>query len=544
MRYVVVIAMAMATGLTGIQKSVLEVSRLCDVLAKADPASVNVGWASRVRDRLANSRVELMLRPSVDGSSGAGVKQLRVFDAFASGEWDTIACGGANRSGKSVSIWEMCFAWWLRDMAKDGDVYWCVAPDFTKLKLGPHKWLWDALPRRMFAGGRPYTQSTGFGTNPILPLRLYDPMGRPRGRCRVVFKTEEQDLTSFESDSVTGIAWTEATREALLDSMRARLIDTDGWLLVDYLPTEAWLEERLELDPSVFYQHFCMTDNAHNLPPGAIDKARAGMTADEAAVRIDGKSRAAFGVVVKEFRNDPYDAEDQQSGGHVIPDTPLPRHWPAWVYIDVGKYTAALLLTVGDDNLLRAVDEVYTLGEQIEHNAREIMAMLVRHRRWIMPISQVMRGKLLPSIVKQHEAAELLVDVKGDIPGVRQFKMDPAAWQYNAGNRVTIGQQYRTAGIPVVGWKPTQTQRGGEEAMLDFMRRDFMHYRLLVASRCVNLRRELRTWRHKTDKDGKIDPNDRYTGANHAIDGLKAWVADKPRFDEAPLIPINTAEDW
>ena len=239
--------------------------------------------------------------PSVSGNYGASPKQLEIRDVF----WGEkrrpkmIAAAGANRSGKTVGIWGMCLCRYLRDHAKPGELFWCVAPDFTKLKQGPHKWLWEYLPRDMFKD-RVYVESVGLGTNPILALDL--PSG---GTATVVFKTEEQDLKSYESDSVTGVGWTEAAREALLDAMLARLVDTNGWMLLDFVPTEAWHTTRLKMkavnNPLWHYYNFAMIDNGHNLPEGAIEEARSGMSARDAAVRIDGKEGSSFGVVYREF---------------------------------------------------------------------------------------------------------------------------------------------------------------------------------------------------------------------------------------------------
>lgn len=422
---------------------------------------------------------------------GAGPKSLQVRDefwrreVFGEGESGGIyAAGGANRSGKTVANWGMTGLRWIRDYARGGDLFWMIAPSFDKLKQGPHKWVWEYLPRAMF-GGRTWNEKLGFGTNQTLMLTLPD----DRGVATIQFKTEDQELTKYESDSVRGILWTEAVREALFDSVIARLIDTNGWLLIDYLPTQAWHTDRLELNPSVYHVHFCMQDNAHNLPAGAIPKARREMTKDEAAVRIDGKNRGAEGVVIKEFIREPF-AEGKADCGHLVNDQKLAPGEPCWVYMDVGKYTAATLWTVDQRGRKVAVDEVYTIGFNVADNAAELKLMLERHDRTV-------------------------ADVQG-------WYFDPAADAFTAANQATVGQQFRAAGYPFQGW--TRTQAVGETAMLEVMRVGLTKFEWLVMRRCKNLIRELATWRHKTDRDGKVDPKDRFVGDNHAIDGAKAFI--------------------
>ena len=474
-------------------------------------------------------------------SHGAGTKQLEMVRAFRYGrhmpvpgpatpdpvadelrrhgfdKFDIIAAGGANRSGKTVSLWDLCFAQHIRDHANDGDLYWAIAPDFTKLRQGPHKWLWESLPQAMFMG-RSYSEARGLGTNPILALELPPRPGEtdPRGRCTIVFKTEEQKLESFESDSVHGIAWTEATRESVYDAITSRVIDTDGFILIDYLPDEPWHDERFRNSLDVFYRNFCMMDNAHNLPYGAIAKARRRMNKDEAAVRIDGKSRASYGVVVKEFRNDYFKRDDPDSG-HLVKPFKIPKQWPKWVRTDVGKYTASLLLTVAPSGRWYVVDEAYTVGENVTNNAEAIDSMLDRN-----------------GLERD--------DIQGGGGGAPPWAMDPAAWNYTAANDKNLGELYEDEGLPYEPW--LRTAKIGETAMLDKMRTEFQSWQIMVFDRCLNLRRELGSWRHKTDRDGKIDPKDMYTGDNHAIDALKSWVCEEPSYADAPGLPALAPDEY
>jgi hypothetical protein len=489
---------------------------LMDLVATPAFSRVSAETAEAIADRLRDHQIERFERPSANpgvyGHPGAGPKQLKFRDAFLNRSHRVYVSVGANRSGKTVAWWGSGLCRYIRDHARDGETFWIIAPDFTKLKLGPHKWLWQFLPRSMFPAERAYTEALGFGTNPVINLTLPD----GRGRVTVVSKTEDQALSSFESDSVSIVAWTEAEREVLFDSLISRVLDQGGIILMDLLPTQVWHDLRFKGNPKVYYEHFSMIDNAHNLPAGAIEDALAMMTPEEADVRVYGKSRAAFGVVYKEFK-----ARPVSEGGHIEDDiaVPLPKNgadgsvvepgWPCWVYIDVGRYTAALLLAISPDEKWHVADEVYTLGLNVKENADQIIRMIERHGRKVQDIAS--------------------------------WRMDPAAWAYTAANQVTVGDQYKRAGLPVNGWVRTQTL--GEEAMIDKARVAFMHNKLFVMKRCENTAMELQTWRFKTDKDGKIDPNERYTGPNHTLDCLKAWVASNPTFSQPELKILDLPAD-
>jgi hypothetical protein len=398
----------------------------------------------------------------------------------------------------------MSFCKWLRDKAKDGDLYWAIAGDFTKLRTGPHKWLWESLPRSMFGGKKVYTPDNGLGTNPLMVLTL--PNGR--GQCTICWKSEDQDLETFEQDMVTGVAWTEATRESVYYSLRPRIADTRGFILIDYIPgDEPWQDEQLDANPNVYFEHFIMADNSHNLPPGEIAEMIRTLPDDIVQNKVFGKSRASAGVVYKEFFDRP------APEGHLTPARrALADDWPAWVYLDVGKYTASLLLTVTPDMMMMVWDEVYTVEATVEQNVAEIFNMMARNGR--------------------HT--------------VNEFRIDPAAFAFTSASKTSIGTQYQNHGLPVVPWPATQAYTGGEPGMIDLVRQRLKHRQLMVGENCTYLRKEFRLWRHRTDRDGKLDPRQRYTGPNHALDALKAWVTSEPtyEFGDLKIIDLDAEFQW
>jgi hypothetical protein len=494
-------------------EAIEEIRKACET---GEATVMGQEWMRDALKLIDDHMIELHERPSskpgTAGNMGASPKQIDIQKNFFSGKYRVVAGSGANQSGKTDAIGGLCFCKWIRDKSHDGDIYWVISTTHDTMRDIPHRTMWDFLPRSIFPDGIEYSPRLGFGMIPTLHLNLPD----HRGKCEVWFKTEESDLQVFESARINGAWWTECQRESIFTSISPRLAARKGWLLMDYVPQEPWHRSRIQdtANKWVYHVRFAMTDNAHNLPEGEIAYQRTIMTEEDARVRIDGGDGAAFGVVIKEFKNQPYNEIDPDSGGNVIYNYPELGDSPRWVYIDVGKYTAALLLTVDSADNLFAVDEVYTLGLNVEENVREIELML--ERNGMLPL------------------------------GVDGYYIDPNAYSFSAANEISVGEQFEREGLPVVPWLRTQHQKGGETAMLNVMRIAFQHHRFLVYDRCEGFINELEVWRHKTDRDGNIDPKERYTGPNHLIDCAKAWVATSPVYTsgELEILDAPDFDEW
>jgi hypothetical protein len=278
-----------------------------DLEAKGDTATL-----ARVKawldDHLIDQHERLSSKPGIEGNrefpdhTGAGIKQLQARDAFWNG-CKRLAIAGANRSAKTTTTIGLCFCKHVRDRAKDGDIYWIVAQDLQLARMVPMKYIWDYLPKSYF-GDRVYNETIGFGMNATLVIHLPDRTavgGPPAGKCTIIFKNETQDMNTFESQAVHGVVWTEASKEAIYDALISRLVDRGGFLLIDYLPENAWCKYRLRLNPAFTWFQFGMVDNSHNLPAGAIQDAEAEMSHFQAKVRIYGEEASAFGAVYPAF---------------------------------------------------------------------------------------------------------------------------------------------------------------------------------------------------------------------------------------------------
>jgi hypothetical protein len=478
---------------------------LADFTATREYELCDAATVARINAKLVDHQIERFERPSpnpgVYGNRGASPEQLAFQKVFEARKHRIYAALGANQCGKTELLGGMCFCKDIRDNAQDGHVYWVVAQRNEDLRNIPAKTIWNFLPRSMFPEGTTYEPKLGFGSVQTLKLKLPD----DRGYCEVWFRSEEMDLNIYESARCNGLWWTECSRESIFDALQPRLAARGGYLLMDYVPRHAWLKMRVHAgaNPYIHVLRLGMRHNAHNLNPGEIEYQRTVLTDEQFRVRVLGEDGADFGVVFKEFRN-----RHTSDNGHICDSFPLPPEWPAWVYIDVGKYTAALLLAVSPEGKKYVVDESYTLGLNVAENAEAIKSMLARHGR--------------------------------SVDRIEKFKMDPAAWAYTSANRENVAEQYHKQGIPASGWTPVQSY--GEIAMLDKARVEFMHDRLMVCQRCEKTTMELATWRHKMDRDGRVDPNERYEGPNHAIDALKCWVMTDPTFHQAELQILDDPE--
>ena len=102
--------------------------------------------------------------------------------------------------------------------------------------------------------------------------------------------------------------------------------------------------------------------------------------------------------------------------------------------------------------------------------------------------------------------ARMIVAASGQEQYRRNY-IDPCAYNLQPGMSETIARQYELAGVtPLSGWPRVNVM--GEHAMVQKVK-----YRLengtdisrliQVFKTCTNLRREFRSWKYKTDKDGR-----------------------------------------
>lgn len=390
---------------------------------------------------------------------------------------------GGNRSGKTFVAARMCFAKYLRDVAKDGDHFWAGSQNLDRSIGGLQKELWEALPEAMFMG-RMWEPKNGFGGNRTLLVKTRD-----GGYCTVEFRSADQDLNTFETAKLRGVIWDENLPESLYNRLLPRLIDLSGFFLYSDINNQAWPIERLEEAPpeaGVYYQNFSMYDNEKNLPTGAIEEFKSGIPQEEIDLRVLGKPGAMEGIVFKQY----FDHI------HAIDDFRIPAIWPKWRMIDYGgsSPTACPWCTISPDEQIFVYREHYDPGPSVQAHAQKILS------------------------------------ASGDEKYRNNF-IDPAAYNDQPGMEDTIAVQYEKMGIsPLHPW-PRSNQMG-EHAMVQKVKKRLEDRTLWIFRSCFNMRREMRIWKYQLDKDGKPKKSDAYENSNnHLIDALKGFIATNPTHD-------------
>jgi hypothetical protein len=409
-----------------------------------------------------------------------------------------VALGG-NRSGKTFACGWLCFAKYLRDVAKAGDWFWCIAQNLDRSVGGQQRELWDALPRIKF-GSQVWDEKIGFGQHRKIKLET-----QGGGRCLVEFRSADQDPSTFEQAKLTGVWIDERLPEVIFNRLLARIIDRNGFILYSDLPDAAWHIDRLiEAEPSagVYFQRFSMNDNRPNLPAGAIEQAALRMTSEEQQMRIHGETTVMEGVIYKEYVDVVRPAvvwgEDLKRCGHLVTPFGIPEDWPKWRMIDYGGSapTACLWTTVAPGDHIYLYREYYERKLSIAENARRI---------------------ILASGTEKY-ARNLI---------------DPCAYSMQPGLSETIARQYEKAGItPIHGWPVVNVM--GEHSMVQKVKYRLENRTISIFTNCVNLRREFRSWKYKTDKEGQPLAADSFddTGPCHLLDCLKGFVATCPTFEQ------------
>lgn len=448
-------------------------------------------------------------RPTVPGHPGSSPKQLEIQHTFESGEDRIIAVGGGNRSSKTTTIGGMCVCKWIRDRAPDGAVVWVVAQDVKMMRLVPHRILWDFLPQWMFPKDRPFSDSLGLGLNPIITLTT------KRGKCSVVFMTEEMGLDKFESQAVDLVWWTEAEREAIFDAVQSRLVDRRGRLVIDYLPTQGWHKHRLRLNPQVRHFKLSMWDNAHNLPPGEIERLKATLTDQASKIRIEGEEASSFGVVYPEFKPEV----------HTVKPFPIPTDAPRYRCYDYGYRDPSVCLWVA---LLPSDFELPFFNKLLAGQER-----LIVYRELYEP------GLTIP------KQAERIIELSGSETyrfGGRMV-VDPSIYnttQVSGPTAETIAQQFERAGLRCRPGKRTNVI--GEHAMVALVRDRFMFDQMLFFDTCEMAIRDHESWRYKDGKDGEVPDGEPFEHKHsHACDALKYLCAEKLTYHQ-PVIEASYAD--
>jgi len=484
---------------------------------------------------------ELLMRPSakpgVPEHPGCSPKQRVVYDAIlnalTNNSYQRVAAWGANRSGKTKGIIGAIVTY-LRDHAKSGGVGWCISPTYERSVDGAQRELWNTLPRSMFGPKQQWSPKLGFGTIDTLQLILPD----ARGTFEVWFKYEDQKLKTFEQSMVRWIWWNEAEREALLDAMSVRFVGASGKLFMDYVARFAWQRKRIRTSTSKrhFQIKFWMKDNEHNMAPGEIEDARTTLSAQEAAIRIDGEEGQAFGSVYPQFR--PGIRPDY--GPHQCKPFRLPKAWPRYRCMDYGfrnpnaTLWAAMapreFIIPGRPELPRVerliiYREHYTVTQTVAQNAEQIIAMSGNSTERIED----------PGDPRGYRLSEVFESERYRFDGL--VTVDPTIYARNQEDGRTIAYHFWRHGLACRPGVRSASVR--EHGLVTDVRLWFEADMVMFFDTCEMAVYEHEVWRHKQNTDGLAPGSEPFEDKdNHTCDALKELIAERPTFS-APTIRVN-----
>lgn len=412
-------------------------------------------------------------------------KQLKALDGWLDPANKIVACCGTNRSGKSF-VAGTIYASYLRDYAPANTEHLCVTTEQRLSAKNQQKMLWENIPHHMFdikwSGPK-----NGFGSrNPTVVL--------DKGERNIVvhFMTQseyETNMMAFEGLTVE-TAWIDETiTHELLSAVKARLsISDDGRLLVSSIPGADWYWEIIynaKPEDGVWYELFEPFDNPMMTEKKWAEFCRA-VPPHERDIRLKGVPAMAGSIVYVEFND-----ED-----HVVDPSHIPDDLTYYAGLDVGMDhpTVWLLYGVSQAGQHFVIDEYISRNQTPEQDVPGIKAILANR--------QLATGYTL---------------------------IDPAAFQVTKANQVSVGEQYRLAGLPVM---PSRRTSDVGEMNQVYQIKEMLRCRELVVSKnCHQLIKEFHVWKYKRDRQNKPLAKDSFEDRNNdALDALRYITTMSPTY--------------
>lgn len=420
---------------------------------------------------------------------------------------------------------------------------WGMMPTYEKSRDTQQRYIWERLPRSLMKAGTVWNEKKGFHGN-VVPLV---------NGSRIVFKTAEQRIETFEGDSVHLVWPDEAMPLAYVQAAMVRTTDTRGsviWTAWPSMPSlqEVFIERRLSRDgpqlseDQVGYVSAGMADNL-TLSPKEIELQLGMIDPTERMGRIFGQFSFAEGLVYPEF----------QPRIHLRSDSvpcPIPRSWTRYELIDPGwANPCAVNFCCIEPNGTRGVyDEIY-----VRHHTVAEIAALIQGRRWfwsgqltkpehdeyearvlirrtIHPSTPTLQGEAVEALRLQQLMQEYRRRCGGDC-APHQTQIDEAARQGKQSAAADEVAQFRECGI-IARPMPNKPKDAQRKLLRDWLRPIDGHIGFWVAAHCDQTR-----WEFAHHSFKAMDPTLReYVGDreiivdahNHAISNLERWAASRP----------------
>jgi len=173
----------------------------------------------------------------------------------------------------------------------------------------------------------------------------------------IEFKSAEQGRDKFQGAGLH-LCWVDEEHpEDVVEEIRMRLLDSDGWLLVSATPVrrEPWLKEyEREAETITIRASTLQAAEAGVLSKEAVERRFANLSERQRQIRIEGDYGSFEGLVFKEFDRRIHGL--RVGSGHLVNDDgrkvapwPIPHHWRKFSGIDFGTGVPTAVLVAAQD---------------------------------------------------------------------------------------------------------------------------------------------------------------------------------------------------
>lgn len=430
---------------------------------------------------------------------------------------------------------------------------WCITVTKDVSREVQQKYLWERLPRCLVRRGCEYHERSGFHNN-VLVLR---------NGTRFVFKSGEQELSTFEGNPIHGAWIDEFIPLPYLTATVVRTTDYRGPILWTTWPSapelkDIFVDRRMpggvELSPEDVGAVFGgMADNPY-LSPAEIKLVQSLLDPAEVPGRIFGQFAFTSGLVYGDF-HERLHVENVEF--------PVPWDWTRYEIIDPGWDNPCAVLFGGVDEYggLHCYDEIYERRRTVGEIAAMIYLRRWEHRGLMTPdeleryerltrrtAADPQRPPTLEEELARNKQLKAVIDewraLKGDC-APRMVLIDEASGQRDQAKQVPVRKIFSEFGIharTASNADKTAQRRQVREKLrpLDGI------VRLKVGYRLKSMRFEFshhRLARPDEETGEYLDDVERVVKAhNHLLSCLEYWIDAKPAWEppEAQRPPSGT----
>jgi len=419
---------------------------------------------------------------------------------------------------------------------------WPITTTKEKSRETQQRYVWERIPKCLIAGSTSWNAKSGFHNN-VLPLI---------NGTRLVFRSAEQDIRTFEGDPVHLVWPDEAIDLRFILASIKRLADHEGPLIWTSWPStpelkDVFFERQLEPDSprlpeeEVGYVQAGMADNVF-LSKDEVALQTMLTDPTEVAGRIFGQFAFTEGLVYSVFHE----------LTHVKGETnyPIPEDWTRDESIDPGWDNPCAVLFCGIDSRgVRCVyDEIYarhrTVGEiaamiygaRWKHAGKLSAAELAEYLSLVSPTAVDSTGSLAAAAEAETRIKTVVDRYRarcGDCPPRRTIIDKEGSTGRDQAKPVNLVQQLSAFGIHAE--EVSNRGKADKQALVREQLRPLDGVvRLWFAWNCEKLRWEFKHHRYKKkhaelrehlgDKEQVLDGN------NHALSCLECWLAGDPQY--------------